>query len=224
MFDIHHILFWPERRVSLQWNNDRAGVQKQRGRVRRRIDRLGTRRHLPALVWVSLSYQLHLPTPDSGIYWLMVILSLWEPHFQLSSSGYYHFWRMCAVEIIDVSDDLMCLNNGKLLWKTVVVVTIIIRTVRCMQYPGLTEYLEDYPALSKYYAKSASPYLQQWWDKRCGLHWLLSLRFEDVGTLEVNGICPTQLHAKGRNKFRARGIFEHIPGQSSFFKGTDSVL
>ena len=109
-------------------------------------------------------------------------------------------------------------------WETVVVVTIIIRMVRCIHYPGLTEYLDDYPALSKYYAKSASPYLQQWWDKRYELHWLLSLRFEDVGTLEVNGICPTQLHAKGRNKFRARGIFEHIPGQSSFFKGTDSVL
>ena len=47
----------------------------------------------------------------------------------------------------------------------------------------------------------------------------LLLRFEDVGTLQVNGICPTQLHAKGKNKFRARGIFENIPGQNSFFKG-----
>jgi hypothetical protein len=40
-----------------------------------------------------------------------------------------------------------------------------------------------------------------------------------VGTLQVEAICPTQLDAKGKNKFRARGIFEHIPGQSSFFDG-----
>ena len=47
----------------------------------------------------------------------------------------------------------------------------------------------------------------------------LVLRFEDVGTLQVEAVCPTQLHAKGKNRFRARGIFEHIPGQNSFFKG-----
>ena len=58
---------------------------------------------------------------------------------QLSSSGYYHFWRMCSVEIIDVSDDLICLNHG------------------------LTEYLESYAAFRKSYTKSAIPYLQQWW-------------------------------------------------------------
>ena len=57
---------------------------------------------------------------------------------QLSSSGYYHFWRMCKVEIVDVSDDLVCLNHG------------------------LAEYLENYRALSKSYTKSAIPYLQQW--------------------------------------------------------------
>ena len=49
---------------------------------------------------------------------------------------------------------------------------------------------------------------------------LVLFRFEDVGTLQVDAICPTQLHAKGKNRFRARGIFENIPGQNSFFKGT----
>ena len=49
---------------------------------------------------------------------------------------------------------------------------------------------------------------------------LVLFRFEDVGTLQVDAICPTQLHAKGKNRFRARAIFENIPGQNSFFKGT----
>ena len=112
---------------------------------------------------------------------------------QLSSSGFYHFWRMCKVEIIDASDDLICLNRG------------------------IPEHLEINP--SKSYTKSAIPYLQQWWVCRLKMFQPLVLRFEDVGTLQVEAVCPTQLHAKGKNRFRARGIFEHIPGQNSFFNG-----
>ena len=39
----------------------------------------------------------------------------------------------------------------------------------------------------------------------------------------MKNTCPAQLHKKGRNKFRARGLFENIPGQTSFFSGSASV-
>lgn len=48
-------------------------------------------------------------------------------------------------------------------------------------------------------------------------------RFDDIGTYNVSQTCPTQLHKSGKNRFRARAIFEALPGQGTFFNGRPSV-
>ena len=44
-------------------------------------------------------------------------------------------------------------------------------------------------------------------------------RYADKGEISVTNTCPTQLHAKGRNSFKARAIFEHLNDQASTFAG-----
>ena len=44
-------------------------------------------------------------------------------------------------------------------------------------------------------------------------------RFADKGEISVANTCPTQLHTKGRNSFKARAIFEHLNDQKSKFAG-----
>ena len=44
-------------------------------------------------------------------------------------------------------------------------------------------------------------------------------RFADKGEISVANTCPTQLHAKGRNSFKARAIFEHLNDQDGAFAG-----
>ena len=46
-------------------------------------------------------------------------------------------------------------------------------------------------------------------------------RFADKGEISVANACPTQLHAKGRNSFKARAIFENLNKQS--FNGAPSL-
>ena len=193
---LNNLLIFKEWRDELQRDDDRTGVQKQYWSLRRRIDCLGTWRNLPPLVRIKPN-QHHLPASDIGI-------CKHQPkqnHSQHVFSAVFVWlspllenvlgWDYWRFGRLDLFEPRADRVSGKL--------------CRIQKVVHKISHTLPPTMVSEKVVKSKPPVL---------------FRFEDVGTLQVDGICPTQLHAKGKNRFRARGIFENIPGQNSFFRGT----